>query len=35
LPEHGPHGFYFGRPDIPEYQESTRRAVEFFTGVFR
>ncbi len=34
LPDHGPHGFYFGRPDIPEYQESTRRAVEFFKGVF-
>jgi dipeptidyl aminopeptidase/acylaminoacyl peptidase len=35
LPDHGPHGFYFGRPEIPEYQESTRRAVEFFRGVFR
>jgi dipeptidyl aminopeptidase/acylaminoacyl peptidase len=35
LPDHGPHGFYFGRPDIPEYQESTRRAVEFFKAVFK
>ena len=35
LPDHGPHGFYFGRPDIPEYQESTRRAVEFFKQVFK
>ena len=30
MPENGPHGFYFGRPDIPEWKESTRRAVEFF-----
>jgi dipeptidyl aminopeptidase/acylaminoacyl peptidase len=35
LPDHGPHGFYFGRPDIPEYQESTRRAVAFFKAQFR
>lgn len=35
LPEHGHHGFYFGRPDVPEYKESTRRAVEFFKGVLK
>jgi dipeptidyl aminopeptidase/acylaminoacyl peptidase len=35
LPDHGPHGFYFGRPEIPEYQESTRRAVAFFKEQFR
>jgi dienelactone hydrolase/S-formylglutathione hydrolase FrmB len=35
LPDHGPHGFYFGRPEIPEYAESTRRAVEFFKERFR
>lgn len=35
LPDHGPHGFYFGRPDIPEYRESTKKAVEFFREVFR
>ena len=34
LPDHGPHGFYFGRPDIPESQEATRRAVVFFKQVF-
>ena len=34
LPDRGPHGFYFGRPDIPEYKESTKRAVKFFKGVF-
>jgi dipeptidyl aminopeptidase/acylaminoacyl peptidase len=34
MPENGPHGFYFGRPDIPEWKESTRRAVEFFQKCF-
>jgi dipeptidyl aminopeptidase/acylaminoacyl peptidase len=34
LPENGPHGFYFGHPDIPEWKESTRRAVEFFRKCF-
>jgi dipeptidyl aminopeptidase/acylaminoacyl peptidase len=34
MPENGPHGFYFGRPDIPEWKESTRRAVEFFRKCF-
>jgi acetyl esterase/lipase/Cu/Ag efflux protein CusF len=34
LPENGPHGFYFGRPDIPEWKESTRRAVAFFRERF-
>ena len=27
LPENGPHGFYFGRPDIPEWKESARRCI--------
>jgi dipeptidyl aminopeptidase/acylaminoacyl peptidase len=34
MPENGPHGFYFGHPDIPEWRESTRRAVEFFKKCF-
>ena len=34
LPENGPHGFYFGRPDIPEGKEATRRAVAFFQKRF-
>jgi endo-1,4-beta-xylanase len=34
LPDNGPHGFYFGRPDIPESKESTRRAVAFFRRRF-
>jgi acetyl esterase/lipase len=34
MPENGPHGFYFGRPDIPEWKEATRRAVEFFKKCF-
>jgi dipeptidyl aminopeptidase/acylaminoacyl peptidase len=33
-PDNGPHGFYFGRPDIPEYKESMRRAVAFFKERF-
>jgi endo-1,4-beta-xylanase len=34
LPENGPHGFYFGRPDGPEWKESTQRAVAFFQKCF-
>jgi endo-1,4-beta-xylanase len=34
LPDHGPHGFYFGRPDIPESKEATRLAVGFFSRRF-
>jgi enterochelin esterase-like enzyme/acetyl esterase/lipase len=34
LPENGPHGFYFGHPDIPESKEAARRAVEFFKQRF-
>lgn len=34
LPENGPHGFYFGRPDIPETKEAARVAVEFFQKQF-
>ena len=34
LPENGPHGFYWGRPDIAEWQESTRRSVAFFQRQF-
>ena len=34
LPENGPHGFYFGRPDIPETKEAARLAVEFFQKQF-
>jgi dipeptidyl aminopeptidase/acylaminoacyl peptidase len=34
LPEHGHHGFYFGHPDVPETQESSRRAVAFFQKQF-
>lgn len=34
-PANGPHGFYFGRPEIPEWHESTRRAVAFFRERFR
>jgi dipeptidyl aminopeptidase/acylaminoacyl peptidase len=34
LPDNGPHGFYFGRPNIPEWQESTRRAVAFLQNQF-
>jgi dipeptidyl aminopeptidase/acylaminoacyl peptidase len=33
-PDHGPHGFYFGRPEIPETQEAARLAVEFFKRQF-
>jgi len=34
LPAVGGHGFYWGRPEIPEYQESTRLAVAFFQQQF-
>ena len=34
LPDNGPHGFYFGRPDIPEWKEFMRRAVGFFRQRF-
>jgi dipeptidyl aminopeptidase/acylaminoacyl peptidase len=34
LPDNGPHGFYFGRPEGPEYEESTRRAVAFLKQRF-
>jgi endo-1,4-beta-xylanase len=34
LPETGGHGFYWGRPDIPEYHEATRLAVAFFQKQF-
>lgn len=34
-PDGMPHGFYFGRPEGPEYQESTRRAVEFLRRCFK
>jgi dipeptidyl aminopeptidase/acylaminoacyl peptidase len=33
-PEKMPHGFYFGRPEGPEYLESTRRSVEFLKKQF-
>jgi endo-1,4-beta-xylanase len=35
LPKNGPHGFYFGRPEIPETKEATRLAVAFFQQRFR
>jgi dipeptidyl aminopeptidase/acylaminoacyl peptidase len=34
LPENGPHGFYWGRPEIPEWKESTRLSVAFFRRQF-
>ncbi len=34
LPDNGPHGFYFGHPDIPESKEAARRAVAFFQQCF-
>jgi dienelactone hydrolase len=30
FPDNGPHGFYFGNPEIPESREARRRTVEFF-----
>jgi endo-1,4-beta-xylanase len=35
LPENGPHGFYYGRPDIPEWKEATKRSVAFFAKCFQ
>jgi endo-1,4-beta-xylanase len=35
LPKNGPHGFYFGRPSIPESKEAKRRAVAFFQKCFQ
>jgi acetyl esterase/lipase len=34
LPDNGPHGFYWGHPDIPETKEAARRAVAFFQKQF-
>jgi dipeptidyl aminopeptidase/acylaminoacyl peptidase len=34
-PEKMPHGFYFGRPEGPEYLESTRRAIAFLKQQFQ
>ena len=34
LPSNGPHGFYFGHPDIPEWKEASQRAVGFFRRQF-
>ena len=34
LPDNGPHGFYFGHPDIPETKEAARRALAFFQQCF-
>ncbi len=35
LPENGPHGFYYGRPDIPEWKEATKQAVAFISKCFK
>lgn len=34
LPEHGPHGFYFAHPQIPETAEAAARMVAFFQQQF-
>lgn len=34
MPDNGPHGFYFGRPDIPESKEASNRAMAFFKKCF-
>jgi pimeloyl-ACP methyl ester carboxylesterase len=34
FPDNGPHGFYFGHPEIPETKESARRMVAFFKRQF-
>ena len=34
LPDNGPHGFYWGHPDIPETKEAARRVVAFFQKQF-
>src|SRR5207245_9469733 len=31
----GPHGFYFGRPELPESKEAARLAVAFFQERFK
>ncbi len=33
-PDHGPHGFFFGNPPIPETAEAARLAVAFFKKCF-
>jgi dipeptidyl aminopeptidase/acylaminoacyl peptidase len=33
-PDNGPHGFYFGRPELPESHEAAKRAVAFFKEQF-
>jgi hypothetical protein len=33
-PDNGPHGFYFGRPELPESKEAAKRAVAFFKEQF-
>ncbi len=33
-PDNGPHGFYFGRPELPESKEAAKRAVAFFKAQF-
>jgi len=33
-PDNGPHGFYFGRPELPESKEAAQRAVAFFKQQF-
>jgi dipeptidyl aminopeptidase/acylaminoacyl peptidase len=35
LPDNGPHGFYFGHPDILETKEAALRAVAFFQRCFQ
>jgi len=34
LPDNGPHGFYFGHPDIPESKEAAHQAVAFLQKCF-
>ncbi len=34
-PDNGPHGFYFGHPDLSETREAAKRAVAFFQKQFR
>ena len=34
LPENGPHGFYFGHPDIPETKEAAQQMVTFLQQCF-
>jgi dienelactone hydrolase len=35
IPDNGPHGFYFGHPDLPETKEAAQRAVAFFRRCFQ